>query len=177
MRRHEAGFTALETILMAGIVTIMVGAATATVFGVVQNTQRTNDHLTAAYHAGNASYWISYDTRMADGVTVENLTSPEFLILTWTDWGYGEDSIYHVVTYSIEDVAGGTGKLRRTHEDSSGTSEHMLIAEHIYYDQADPDNITQISYQSPMLNLRVVVLLGEALEVREGKTYCRPNFR
>lgn len=177
MKLSEAGFTALEVIIAVFLASLMVGAATTVTIYALKNNQQTSDHTVAVLHADTAGYWVSNDTRMAQSVTAEGLTSPDFLILAWTDWGYAEDSVYHVVTYSIEDVSGGIGKLKRTHQDSGGTYEEVIITDRIYYDDADPDNSTQVSYRNSILNLKVVTSFGQSQEVREYEVYCRPNFQ
>ena len=177
MKRSEKGFTILEILIITGIAILMIVAAANVTFRVIQDTQRTNAHITAVHHADSAAYWLTHDTQMANSMTTEDLTSPEFLVLTWTDWVYDGDSIYHTVTYSIEDVTEGIGKLKRTHQDSSGIDEQTLVAENIYYyNPLDPDNTTQITSQNLVLDFKIVTSFGEALAVREHKIYCRPNF-
>lgn len=177
MKQGEKGFVLLEIILATSLAALVLGAATMTTIYVLKNNRQTSDHMAAVFYADTAGYLISKDVQMADSVTTENLTSPEFLVIAWTEWGYDEDSIYHVVTYSIEDVSGGTGKLKRTHQDSSGTYEESIIADCIYSNEADPDNTTQVSYQDPVLNMKVKTIFGQAQGVKEYKICCRPNFR
>ena len=177
MNRGQAGFAFLEVILAVCLATIISGAASAVTIYVLQESEKTNHHLTAVFHADSAAYWISQDTQMADGVTTENLTPMEILIVSWTDWSSEEDSIYHVVTYSIEDISAEVGKLKRTHQDSNGTIEQAVVAEYIYYDPDDMDNTTQVSYQDPILDLKVATLFGQAGEFTEYKIYRRPNVQ
>jgi prepilin-type N-terminal cleavage/methylation domain-containing protein len=177
MKPYQRGFTFIEVAVATAIIALIASAATMTTFSVLRDTGRTNDRMTAVRQVENAGYWVSRDTLMADRVCTENLTPPDFLILDWTDWGYDEDSIYHSVTYSIEDVSGGIGKLKRTHQDSEGTNEQMLVAEYIYYNQSDPSNTSDVSYQNPLLTLKIASVLGDAQETREYKVYRRPNFQ
>ncbi len=177
MKHGERGFTIIEVVVAAGIIALIAGAATMTTFQVVNDTERARDQMTVVRQVENAGYWISRDTQMSERVSAENLTPPEFLIINWTEWGYDEDSVYHSVTYSIEDVSGGIGKLKRTHQDSEGTNEQMLVAQYIYYDPGDPVNTSNVSYQDQVLTLKIVSLFGDAQEAREYKIYRRPNFQ
>ena len=177
MKQGERGFTIIEVVVATAIIGLIAGAATMTTFQMFRDTERTNDHLTVVRQVENAGYWINRDTQMAGSLITENLTPPDFLVLNWTEWGYGEDSIYHSVTYSIEDVSEEIGKLKRTHQDSEGTNEQMLVAQYIYYNPGDPDNSSNVSYQDPMLLLKVVSAFGDAQETREYKIYCRSNFQ
>ena len=177
MKQGEKGLVILEMLLTVSLAALVLGAATMTTIYVLKNNQQTSDHMAAVFYADTAGYLISKDVQMADRVTTENLTSPEFLIIAWTEWGYDEDSVYHIITYSIEDVSGEAGKLKRTHQDSSGTYESVIIADCIYSNDNDPDNTTQVSYQDSVVNMKVKTIFGQAEGVKEYKVYCRPNFR
>jgi len=176
MSRSERGFTLIEVLVATAVVALIAGAATMSVFQVINGTERSNEHITAVDHVQNAGCWITRDTRMAETVSTDNLTPPDFLILKWTDWGYGKDSVYHSVIYSLEDVSEGIGRLKRTHQDSVGTEEQILVAEYIYYDPNDPGNTTEASYEEPVLTVKIVALFEDAEEVRDYKIYHRPNF-
>jgi len=177
VKHSERGFTIIEVAVTAGIIALIAGAATMTTFQVVNDTEQARDQMTVVRQVENAGYWISRDTQMSEDVSTENLIPPDFLVLNWTEWGYDEDSIYHSVTFSIEDVSGGIGKLKRTHQDSEGANEQMLVAGYIYYDPGDPANTSNVSYQEPVLTLKLVGLFGDALETREYKICRRPNFQ
>jgi len=176
MKRGEAGFIAIETIVVVGIMAFVAVGATMSTFQVTKVTERSNASITAVYQVQSAGYWISHDGAMADSVIADNLTPPDFLILKWTDWGINADSVYHSATYSIEDVSQGIGKLKRVHQDSLGQNERVLVAEYIYYDPDDPDHTTKVSYENSVLTVRLVSVFGGAEETREYKIYCRPNF-
>ena len=176
MKHGESGFTIIEIAVTVGIVALIAGAATATIFHAFNDTKRTNDHMTTVRHLENAAYWMGRDTRMADYLSTTNLTSPAILILKWTEWGYGTDSVYHQVTYSVDNVSANVGNLKRKHESSTGTNEQILVANYIYYNPADPGNSTNVTYQSPMLNLKVATSFGSTLAKKEFQIYRRPNF-
>lgn len=177
MKTDEKGFAFLEIMVAITLVALVMSTVATTIVYVLKNNQRNSDHMAAVFYAETAGYLISKDVQMADGVTTDNLTPPEFLITAWTEWGYDTDSIYHEVTYSIEDVSGEIGKLKRVHQDSAGTYEEAIIASCIYSNESDPDNTTQVSYQDSVLTLKVKTKYGEAQEVKDYEIYSRPNFR
>jgi len=131
--------------------------------------------MTAVRQVQNAGYWISRDALMAE--STDNVTTPpDFLILNWTEWGYDEDSIYHRVTYSFEDMPSGLKKLKRTHEINGEVSAQTLVAEYIYYNPDNPDNTTKASYESSVLTVQIAAAIGEANEIKEYRVWHRPNF-
>ena len=176
MKRSEHGFTLLELAVVLSMSAMIALAATTFTFHALGTTERTDAHLTVVSNAENAGYWISRDASMADNVITDNLTPPTFLILKWTDWGYGTDNVYHSATYSIENLSGGIGQLKRRHQDSSGTDQQIVVANYIYYNPADPTNSTNVTHQSPTINLIVATRFGSASEVRQYQIYQRPNF-
>jgi len=131
--------------------------------------------MTAVRQVQNAGYWISRDALMAE--STDNVTTPpDFLILNWTEWDYDEDSIYHRVTYSFEDMPSGLKKLKRTHEINGEVSAQTLVAEYIYYNPDNPDNTTKASYESSVLTVQIAAAIGEANEIKEYRVWHRPNF-
>ena len=189
MKRGERGFTLIEVLVVIAIVATISAAATMSTFQVFNVTRRSNDHVVTVRQVQNAGYWISRDALMAESVVVDNdPETDEFLTLTlkWTEWNYDGDSVYHEVTYSIEDLSpDGIGKLIRTHS-SDGPDEQTLIAEYIYYDSEDPENHTdtEATYeppdeapeQAPVLTVQITSSLGEASETREYRVLPRPDF-
>lgn len=179
IKGDQRGFTLIELLLAIAIAALITGAATMAMFQVINITKSSNDHLTVIGQVQNAGYWISCDALMAENVIVDD--DPQtagFLFILWTEWDEGgkKFSIYHLVTYSFEDVAGEIAKIKRTHWSSAGTDEQTLVAEYIYYNPDDPDNTTKASYQSPVLTMRIAASLGEAEETKEYRIYRRPNF-
>ncbi len=176
MKLGEKGFTYIELIVALAILTL-IGSATATAtFQVLRVTERNNDHMTVVRQAQNAGYWLSRDAQMAQSVTADGLTSPDFLVLNWTERDYVDDPTYHSVTYFFEGLTDGVGKLKRSHWSSTGINEQTLVAKYIYYDPDDPDNTSKASYQSPVLNLQLTSLFEKARETREYRINLRPNF-
>lgn len=175
MKRNESGFTFIELLVALAIVALITGAAGAATLQLFASTERSNDHMTAVRQVQNAGYWISRDALMAE--STDNVTTPpDFLVLNWTEWDYDEDSIYHRVTYSFQDLSDGIGKLIRTHEINGEVSAQTLVAEYIYYNPDDPDNPTKASYESSVLTMQIAASIGEASEIREYEIWHRPNF-
>lgn len=176
MNQGERGFAVLEIILAVALSTMVFASASMVTIYVLKNNEQTNQNMTAVAHAESSAYWIAVDAQMAEVITADNLTPAQILVLSWTDWGYGSDSIYHVVTYSLENITGDIGRLKRTHQDSDGNSDQAIVAEHIYYNLSDPDS-TQVSYLDSVLNLKVTIKLGLAEDIKDYTIYRRPNFQ
>ena len=176
MKQDEKGSTAVQLIVAVAIIALVGSAAAAATFQVLKGTERNGDHMTAARQVQNAGYWISRDAQMAQSVIADNLTPPDFLVLSWTEWDDAGDPTYHSVTYFLEDLADGTGKLKRSYWSSAGANEQTLVAEHIYCYSDDPDRTSEVSYQSPVLTVRLTAFLEETSETREYRIIRRPNF-
>jgi len=177
MRPNEKGFALVELAVGVAIVAL-IGSATATaIFQVITVSERSDDHMTAVQQVQNAGYWVSHDAQIAEGIFTDDLGSPNFLVLTWTEHDYsGGDSTYHSVTYFFDDLSSGVGELKRNHWSSAGADQNTLIAKYIYYDPADPDSTSKASYQSPVLTVKLTTLSGEVSESREYRVVHRPNF-
>ena len=176
MKLGEKGYTFIELVVAIAIIVLVSGAAAIATFQVFKGTERNNNYMTAVRQVHNAGYWISRDAQMAQSVTADNLTAPDFLVLTWTEWDDAGDPTYHSVTYFFEDQTDGIGKLKRSHWSSAGASEQTLVAEYIYYNPDDPDNTSKASYQSPALTVQLTALSEELLETREYRINRRLNL-
>lgn len=174
--KDEKGFSAIELIVATAIIALIGGAATGAIFQTLEGTERSNHHITCLSQVQNAGYWLSYDAQMADGVVTDDLEPEDFIVLTWTEWDYDDDSTYHSVRYFFEELSNGVGKLKRSHWSSAGANEQTLVADYIYYDPDDPDNTSKVSYQSPVLTVKLTSISGEAREAREYQIKRRPNF-
>ena len=78
MRQSEKGFTFVELMIAVTITVIVAGAASAVIFQIFRNTERNNDHITAVRRVQDAGFWISRDAQMAQSMTTDGLTLPEF---------------------------------------------------------------------------------------------------
>jgi len=183
MKLSERGFTLVELLVVIAIMSLITLGATMTTFQIINVTRRSNDHVAAVRQVQNAGYWISRDAQMAEAVVVgddpKTEEELEFLTLNWTEWGYDDDSYYHEVTYSFQDLSGETRKLERQYViyDGGEISKTNLIAEYIYYNPTlDPDGTTKADYESPMLTVQITSSLGEASETKEYRVKHRPDF-
>jgi len=176
MRRSEKGYTLIELVVAVAIIVLVSGAAFITIFQVLKGTEKNNSHMDAVRQVQNAGYWISRDAGMAQSIETDNLTPPDFIVFSWTEWDSDDDEIYHSATYSIEDMINGTGTLKRSHWSTAGANEQTFIAQHIYYTPSDPDNTSKANYQPPVLTLKLASLVNEAREMREYRIKRRPNI-
>ena len=175
MKPGEKGYTLIELLVATTIMFLAAGSAGAAIFQVLGGTERNNNHITVVRHVQNAGYWISRDAQTAQSVATDNLTLPNFLALSWTEWDDVGDPIYHSANYSFEDLTGGVGKLKRHHWSSAGANEDTLIALYIYYDPSDAANSSNASYQNPVLTVQLTALFEETLETRIYRIKRRPN--
>lgn len=176
MKLDEKGFTQVELLVSMVIIALVVSAAASATFQVFKGVKRNNNHITAVHQVQNAGYRISRDAQMAQSMTADNLTPPDFLILNWTEWDDTDEPIYHLVTYFFKDLTNGIGKLMRSHWSSGGTNEQTLVAEYIYFNPDDPYDSSKASYLTPELTVQLTALSEETGETREYKINHRPNF-
>ena len=176
MKPGEKGYTLVELLIAITITVMVTGTAGAAIFQILRNTERNNDHITVVRQVENAGYWISRDAQMALGVTATgNLTLPDFLSLSWTEWDDDGNPIYHSANYTFEGLTNGIGKLKRNHGSSAGASEQTLVAQYIYYDPDDVDATSNTSYQSPVLTVKLTAVFGDIVETREYNIKRRPG--
>jgi len=176
MRQSEKGFSTIELIVSLSIIALIGLAATMTVFQTINVTERSNNQMTAIRQVQNAGYWISRDVQRAENITTDNLSSANFIFLTWTERDYENDDIYHSVTYFFEELADEIGKLKRNHWSSAGANDETLVAEYISYDPADSVNTSNVSYQNSVLTVKLTALSGDAEKTREYRINRRQNF-
>ena len=176
MRQSEKGFSTIELIVAIAIMALIGLGATMTTFQVINGTGRSNSHMTAIRQVQNAGYWIGRDAQMAENIVTANLSGTDFMLISWTEWDHdAEDEVYHQVTYFFDGLTGGIGKLKRNHWSSAGANVDILVAQYISYDSADPVNTSNISYQKPVLAVKLTALYGDASETREYRISRRPT--
>ena len=175
---NQRGFTLIELLVVIGIMGAISGVMSMTVIMIMKVAPESNNQAVVLSQVQNAGYWISRDVQRAQNIDID-VTDPNFLILTWTDWDYsgGESSTWHVVTYSLEEPD-TVKKLMRRYQDNVGTDEQILIAQDIYYDPVgDPTGSTQIiAYDSPTLTLRITATSSGKTATRVYEASRRPTF-
>ena len=176
MKLGEKGYTLIELLIAITIMVAASGAASMAIFQIFRGMESNNDHMTAVQQVQNAGYWISRDAQMAQSVTTDGLTLPDFLVINWTEWDEAGDPIYHSATYFFEGLSDGIGSLKRSHWSSAGADEETLIASYIYYDPTDVDDTSNASYQSPLLTVQLTALFEEIQETREYQITHRSNL-
>ncbi len=176
MKYGEKGYTLVELLIAITIMVLVSGAAGAVIFRILRDTERNNNHITAVLQVQNAGFWISRDAQMAENATTDNLTLPDFLILSWTEWDDAGDPVYHSARYFFEDLTDGVGMLKRNHWSSAGANEQTLVAQYIYYDPDDIGATSNTSYQNSVLTVKLTAVFEDMLETREYKIKRRPNL-
>ena len=176
MKRAEKGYTLIEFAIAVSIMVLVSGAASMALIRTLKGTEMNNTHMSAVRQVQNAGYWLSRDARMAQSINADNLTPPDFLVFSWTEWDSDDEEIYHSATYSFAGLADGIGSLKRTHWSSAGANEQTLIAQYIYYRPTDPDDTSKAVYQAPMLTLQLTAIVKGEMEIREYRLKHRPNI-
>lgn len=177
MKPGEKGFTFVELVIALGITLLVSGASTMALSQIYGGTDRNNNHLTAVRQVENAGFWISRDAQRAQSISTDNLTPPDFLLLTWTEWDDDDydDPIYHSVRYSFDNITANIGRLKRNYWSSAGANEQTLVGLNLYYNPGDSENTSKASYQSTVLTVRLTAILDKARETREYRIMRRPN--
>jgi len=174
MRRNEKGFTIIELMIAISIAAAVTGAATMSVFQVIEGVGRSNDHMIATRQVQNAGYWISHDTNMAqtivEGDDPGTPDQEEFVTFKWTDWESGD---VHTIIYIFEDMPDDLKKLKRNHltHDIEGTeigNEMTFVAQNI-----ESASFAQYSF---FWKLIVQTRSGEETESREYKIIPRSSL-
>jgi prepilin-type N-terminal cleavage/methylation domain-containing protein len=166
LRRQQAGFTIIETVvglLIAGIISL---GATMSNAQVLKETSFNSDYTTASQHNLNAIQWISQDTQMSQTIiTSGNSGFP--LTLEWVAW----NNIEYQVVYTITD-----NQLRREYSVQGGTPVQTTIAEYIN----DDDEMTYCSSDNGVLTLKVTASVGRGVNIlditRTREITSRPNL-
>ncbi|MBN1643457.1 MAG: hypothetical protein JW856_01355 [Dehalococcoidales bacterium] len=177
MRNGEKGFNTIELIISIALITIIGLGSYMVTHQTMTINSKGQSKMTVVTQAENAGYWIILDAQMAENITTDDLTSPNFIIISWTDWDVlGLNSVYHTSTYYFDDLADGIGILMRRHWSSAGANETSIVGEYIYYEPTDPGNTSSATYQSPELTVRIVTEYKGTIEKREYKITQRPNY-
>ncbi len=176
MKRHESGISLLELVVVVALSATLTLIGTVFTFHAIRSSRATDSRLVTLTNVQNAGRWISQDAYMADDIDTDNLTFPAILLLRWTEWGYGVPNKYYSATYSVDNITDNVGQINRRYQGSDGTDQTITLARNIYYNEADPENSTNVSYQTQVLSLQLAARQGAHNEVRKYQIFRRPNF-
>ena len=102
MKTGEKGFTLSELLVSVAITSLVAAASLMVIHQTILGNELNNDYMTSVGQAANAGHWIGRDTQMAQSVTTDNLTPPDFLLLSWTEWDDLGDPVHHSVKYYFD---------------------------------------------------------------------------
>jgi len=173
MKQGERGFSYVDLLVAVAIMAVISWAAAAATFQVFKGTEHNSNHITAVRQVQNAGYWISRDAQMAQTIITENLTSPDFLILSWTEEGSGDT---YQVTYTLENMPGSNmKKLLRNQTVNGGGASTTFVAQYI-----DPDaqkTKCEFDLTTGTLTLTITATVGSGSEAESETRIYRVTPR
>jgi len=112
---NQRGFTLIELLVVIAITAVISGGISTSIIQIINGNTRSSNDMTAVRQVHESGYWVSYDSQMAQSLSVNASAANGFpLTLTWTDWeGIDYVSIYNINAgrferQRIEYNAGGT---------------------------------------------------------------------
>jgi len=174
MKRGERGYTLLELIIGIGIMTLTTGAAAGGIYQSMINTEHNSNHMTAVLQVQNAGNKISLDVHRAQIITtVEELSDPDFLFLSWIDAISGDK---FEVTYTYQEMeTGSLRKLMRTYSINDAGNQTSLVSRDIDYSGA----MTTCNFTDGLFNLKITSTIGTgpsaSTETRIYRIFPRPG--
>jgi type II secretory pathway component PulJ len=168
MKAGERGFAYVDLLVAVAIMALLGWAASSATIQVFKGTEHSSNHITAVRQVQSAGYWISRDAQMAQTVVTDNLSPPDFLILSWTEEGSGDS---YQITYKLEDMPNGDmKKLIRSEVINGGSANTTFVAQHI-----DPDGQKTNCEFDPItgrLTLTITATVGRGSEAKsETRVY------
>ena len=176
MKQHERGFITIEILISIIFMSLLALGGGMTAIQVLKGTDQCESYMAASRQVQNAGYWIVRDAQMADSVTTDNLSSTEFLVLSWTENDESDNTTQHLVTYFFEDILEDHGTLKRNHSSSAGLNNETLVAQYVYFDSTDPVNTSNVSYINNVLAVKLVATFGDKSRTEEYRVSCRPDL-
>jgi len=173
MIHGEKGFGLVEVVVATAIMAVLGLAFSMTIAQVIHGTTRSNNQVSTISQVQNAGGWISRDARMATSLLTDNLTAPDFLIMSWTDEGSGDQ---YQVTYTFDDMPDSSlKKMQRQLLVNGEPGNSTLIARYI-----DPDPAaTNCEFADNTLTVTLTAVAGDGdksrSETRVFKVTPRPN--
>ena len=166
MKLAEKGYTLVELLVAITIMAMATAAAGEGIFQTLRNTERNSNHMTAVLALQNSNQRISQDVQMAQSVTTDNLTPPDFLVLSWIGRSSGNE---YQVTYTLEDIPGSTLKeLRRNQSVNGSDNTTFVVAQYI---DSDPEK-TSCNLTGGIISLTITANVGSGATMEsETRTY------
>ncbi len=166
MKPGEKGYTLIELLIAITIMAMASAAAGAGIFQIISNTERNSNHMAAVLALQNADQRISQDAQTAQSVTADNLTPPDFLVLSWIDGNSGDE---YQITYTLENMPGSALKeLRRNQSVNSSANATALVAQYIDSNPAK----TSCNLTGGILSLTITTIVGNGASIAsETRTY------
>jgi len=156
VNQDQRGFTLVEVIAVTAITAIIAVATSMSIFQVVKDTERNNEHITAVNQVRSASQWISHDVRRGQQLILDGLVPPDFLIVKWTDWDSGDK---HEITYTLEDMPGTESKqLCRSETINGDEPVTTFVAQ--YIDSNPAKTSCELNSGKLILTITATVSLG-----------------
>lgn len=173
MMQGEKGFGLIEVLVATAIMSVLGLAFSMTISQVMAGTVRSNNQVSAISQVQNAGGWISRDARMASSLLTDNLTAPDFLIMSWKDEGSGDQ---YRVNYTLEAMLDSNlKKMQRQLTVNSNPVNSTLIARYI-----DPaPSATKCESANNTLTVTLTAVSGEGdksrTETRKFQVTPRPS--
>jgi|GEM_PF-642579 len=176
MKNQPRGFGVVELVIGLAVTSLIALGSTLLAHQTLTLNMKTHQNIAVTTEVENAVHWISRDAQMAETILTQNLNPPNFIEFSWTEWGIGEDTVYHTVIYTVENSIDGIGDMKRTHWSSGGLNNTALVARALYLEPEDNENTSIADYSNPVLSLKLVVKSGTEIAVREFNVKRRTNF-
>ncbi len=162
LNKSQKGFTVLELLIVFTVTGLVAGGITTAVFQIFDGSARSGNHMTAIRQVQNAGYWVSRDTQMAQSVDTDNVTPPEILELTWTEWdGTGHEVVYRLVSNQLQ-----RGYVSYTADGTVTDNETSVVAQYI---NSSP-TLTSCNFTDGKLIFTVTATLGSGSRVQSEET-------
>jgi large repetitive protein len=155
INKNQTGFSLIEVLVSLAITSILGAIITGSIFQLFSVNLTSNAHMTAIKEVENAVYWISNDSRMAQGVNTNN-SSGFPLTLTWIDWNGNSAS----ATYSI-----ANNQLQRSYSANGGQPTSTVVVAHVDSSQ------TNCTITSGTFSFNIASTLGDYRSENETRSF------
>jgi type II secretory pathway component PulJ len=172
VRKNERGTTLIELLVALSIWGLVGVAVSGGIYQLFKNTELNGNHMSAVLQVERADQRISRDASKAQIIDTVNLTSPEFMAMTWIDGDNGDE---YQVTYTLEDMADSETLKQLVRYQSVNDSENtaVLIASYI-----DP-SLTSANFSGDILTMTFTARVGsanaEGRETRVNRVITMPE--